>query len=184
MKKTLLALFLGMSAIALAQEKSQEQEESPISHRHELRIDALEGLIVPAIDVSYEYIISKYSGVGISTYVSLDSDTNNYQKFAITPYYRQYFFSKEDFGAKGFFAEGLLQLGMGDDDEYFYIDDTNNGVTESNWTKFGIGFAVGQKWVSKNGFIVELNLGGGRYFGEDAGPEGFFRGGASIGYRF
>jgi len=41
-----------------------------------------------------------------------------------------------------------------------------------------------QKWVNRNGFVIELSLGGGRYLGDNddsLSPEGFFRGGVSFG---
>ena len=183
MKKNLLTLFLmGITVVSFAQEADNE-DTTTTTRKHEFRIDALEGLIVPALDVSYEYIISKYSGFGVSGFVGFDDEqTDDYQKWSITPYYRQYFFNKQDYGAKGFFAEGVLQVGSGTETVYF--SDSNSNV-ENDWTKFGIGFAIGQKWVSRNGFVVELSVGGGRYFGsDDEGPGGFFRGGASVGYRF
>ncbi len=185
----LAALLFSFNAIA-----QEDNDEQPVNintfngKKHELRIDALEGLIIPAIDIGYEYVINRYSGVGASINVALSSDNDIElpQDFAITPYYRQYFFSREDYGGKGFFAEGLLQYATGE--ETFLAFNEIAGIsTETNrdWSQFGIGFAVGQKWVSRNGFVVELSLGGGRYLGgEDFAPSGFFRGGASIGYRF
>ncbi|GAB5400389.1 MAG: hypothetical protein Aureis2KO_19740 [Aureisphaera sp.] len=182
MKKTFLALlFMGFTAVSMGQESDNDTRSSS-DPKHEFRLDALEGLIVPAVDISYEYIISKYSGAGISAFIGLEDDADDYQSWAITPYYRQYFFNKQDYGARGFFAEGVLQAGGGSDLQYLFDEDVN---VEEDWTKFGIGFAIGQKWVSRNGFVVELSVGGGRYFGgDDVGPEGFFRGGASVGYRF
>ena len=156
--------------------------------KHELRIDAVEGLIVPAIYIGYEYVLSKYSGIGLSVNIALDSegDLDFPQEFAVTPYYRQYFFNRKDYGARGFYAEGLLQYATGDESVFFF--DELTGISSRSlrdWSQFGVGFAIGQKWVSRNGFVVELSLGGGRYFGgEDFAPGGFFRGGASIGYRF
>jgi hypothetical protein len=118
--------------------------------------------------------------------VNLSGDNqDDYQTFTIAPYYRQYFFNKKDYGARGLFAEGLLQYGTGDDyyGDYYY-EQTFGDNTNSKWNAFGIGFALGQKWVSQNGFILEISLGGGRYFGNEEGaPEGFFRGGILVGYR-
>ena len=124
-------------------------------------------------------------------------DYGSYQKFAFTPYYRQYFFNKKEYGARGLFAEGLLQLATGEalygdfhqGNDIGFIDDEGADIifpdTNGNWTNFGIGFALGQKWVSANGFILELSVGGGRYFGgKEGSPEGFFRGGVLVGYRF
>ncbi|MEP2934987.1 MAG: DUF3575 domain-containing protein [Gilvibacter sp.] len=185
-KKIALLLLCGITASAMAQNQ-EDQPKNLQERRHELRLDALEALIVPAIDVSYEYVISKYSGVGATGWISLDSDTDfieGFQKFAITPYYRQYFFNKKEYGARGFYAEGLLQFAGGKDyDEYYTEND--EFVSNENWTNFGIGFSLGQKWVSNNGFVLDINLGAGRYLGStDTGPDAFFRGGVGVGYRF
>lgn len=150
--------------------------------KHEFRIDAVEGLIVPALDLSYEYVLSRYSGVGASINFNLDSDDFAGQNFSFTPYYRQYFFNKKDYGARGFFAEGLLQYARGEDRLFSFDNDVEESL---DWSQFGVGFAIGQKWVSRNGFVIELLIGGGRYFGgEDFAPDGFFRGGVNVGYRF
>ncbi len=183
MKKQILVLLLcSISTFSFSQEDTKDPKDKT-NAKHEFRIDALEGLVVPALDISYEYIISQYSGVGATLWLSFDSDIDDYQDFAFTPYYRQYFFNKKDYGARGFYAEGLLQFARGEED-VFVIDGSSNNTTE-DWSKFGIGFALGQKWVSKNGFSLDLNIGGGRYFGSsDVGPEAFIRGGIGVGYRF
>lgn len=183
MKKSIftLSLFLFVTLFTIAQEVNNTSEyEMLYQKKHELRIDALEGLIVPAIDISYEYVINKYSGVGASIFMNVSSEPEDYQKFAISPYYRQYFFNKKDFGARGFYGEGVLQFAGGS--ENFFNE--NGNVIDEEWSSFGVGFAIGQKWVSENGFVIDISLGGGRYFGNDLGPEGFFRGGVTVGYRF
>lgn len=186
-KKYLVASFLFLSIGAWAQEEDTPVNLDQINDKkHELRIDALEGLLIPAIDIAYEYVISRYSGVGASVYVSLSDDGDFDQDFSFTPYYRQYFFNKKDFGARGFFAEGLLQYGTGEGDVFNFDEDSGvSSIDQETWSLFGVGFAIGQKWVSRNGFVIELSVGGGRYFGaEDFAPEGFFRGGVNVGYRF
>ncbi len=182
MIKYKLLLLLGfISFTAIAQDEESVNLNDINDKKHEFRIDVMEGLIVPALDLSYEYVISRYSSAGASLNVSLESDNDFSQQFSFTPYYRQYFFNKKDYGARGFFAEGLLQYATGEG----RIFDFNNNIEEEDWSQFGIGFAIGQKWVSRNGFVLELLLGGGRYFGgKDFAPEGFFRGGVNVGYRF
>lgn len=185
MKKLLLPILMGVTIICYSQENDTTGLAS--ERKHEIRIDALEGLAVPALDLSYEYVISKYSGAGISTFINLSGDeSNDYQTFTISPYYRQYFFNKKDYGARGLFAEGLLQLGTGGDNYGDDFDEEPISVRDQDpsWTAFGIGFAIGQKWVSKNGFVLEISIGGGRYFGSEEGaPEGFIKGGILVGYR-
>ena len=66
MKSTFLLLTaLLFSFHALAQEDDQSVNLKTFNgKKHEVRIDAIEGLIVPAIDIGYEYVINTYSGVG------------------------------------------------------------------------------------------------------------------------
>ncbi len=193
MKKIITLLVSIITTISFAQEADDEQAvnlNEINNKKHEFRIDVFEGLVVPALDISYEYVLSKYSGVGASVNINLDEDEFDFdQKFAFTGYYRQYFFNKKDFGARGFFAEGLLQYASGISERLFTFVNNGQSVVENNdtWNKFGIGAAIGQKWVSKNGFVIEVSAGGGRYFGNDdngRSPEAFFRGGISFGYRF
>jgi len=182
MKKYQLLFLASLISISTIAQDNDVNLNEINDKKHEIRIDAAEGLIIPAIDLSYEYVLSRYSGVGASINISLNSDDILGQNFSFTPYYRQYFFNKKDYGARGFFAEGLLQYATGED-VFFNLDASNEELDD--WSQFGIGFAIGQKWVSRNGFVIELLAGGGRYFGgEDFAPGGFFRGGISVGYRF
>lgn len=190
MKKSITLLALIISSFGFSQE---DTDEKPVNlneinnKKHEFRIDVLESLALPALDISYEYVLSKYSGVGASININFQDEEFDFrQEFAFTGYYRQYFFNKRDYGARGFFAEGLLQYATGENERVFFIDDTTE-PDRGNWNKFGVGVSIGQKWVSRNGFVIELSVGGGRYLGGDddgLSPEGFFRGGVSFGYRF
>ncbi|WP_299765602.1 DUF3575 domain-containing protein [uncultured Dokdonia sp.] len=191
MKKITVFLFLICTTITFAQEDTDDQ---PVNlndinnKKHEFRIDVLESLLLPSIDIGYEYVLSKYSGFGANININLQDEEFDFrQKFAFTPYFRQYFFNKKDYGARGFFAEGLLQYATGDNERLFADDIFNNQEERGTWSKFGVGVAIGQKWVSRNGFVIELSTGVGRYFGDDddgLSPEIFFRGGVSFGYRF
>lgn len=173
---------------------SQESEnfEAGPQGKHELRFDAFEALAFKNIEFSYEYVISKYSGAGASINFSLDNESiSGYgEKFAFTPYYRQYFFNKKEYGARGLFVEGSLQFGSGENEDYYYnynpVTDTYvDSKTKDKWFEAGIGLSIGQKWVSNNGFVFEISAGGGRYLlNDDYAPEGYFRGGILVGYRF
>lgn len=185
MKKKMLTLLLGLFTVALwAQEEETKSKKDITERKHELRLDALEALAIPSIEVNYEYVLSKYSGLGIAVTASFNgSDDVDYQQnFAVTPFYRQYFFNKKEYGARGFFVEGLMQFAGGDEEFIFSDSET---ARENTWFNFGLGLALGQKWVSNNGFVFELSIGGGRYLlNEEFGPEAFLRGGILVGYRF
>lgn len=171
-----LGVFFGVQA--------QEESSTGYLNKHEFRIDALEILAIPNLELNYEYVISKYSGVGATMNISLDNEFNELQKFSFAPYFRQYFLNKKEYGARGLFVEGLLQFASGDG---FINRDFDGTVFNSgdDWFDMGVGIAIGQKWVSENGFIFEISAGGGRYLlNTDDSPGGFFRGGILIGYRF
>ncbi len=193
MKKLFMTALVAITLIgnAFAQE-DDAPENNVLDRKHELRIDAFEAIVIPTLEVNYEYVISKYSGAGAALSISLGDD-NAYeygQKFAFTPFYRQYFLNKKEYGARGMFVEGMMQLAGGEYDEYYYDYDDSTGIDSSfieteNWFNVGAGLAVGQKWVSNNGFVFELSIGGGRYFaGGENRPGGFVRGGVLVGYRF
>lgn len=89
--------------------------------RHELSLDVTAALALPAIQPRYEYVLGRYSGLGADIFIALDSDeveTEELEKLSITPFYRQYFFSKEDYGAKGFYAEGFLKAYTYESDDF------------------------------------------------------------------
>jgi len=114
-KILLIAVFL-FSLNSISQNDDPVNLDAINNKKHEVRIDAIEGLIVPALDLSYEYVISRYSGAGASINFTLNDDLDINQNFSFTPYYRQYFFNKKDYGARGFFAEGSLQYATGEND--------------------------------------------------------------------
>lgn len=185
-KILLLATFL-CSLNSIAQEDDETVNLNEINNKkHEIRIDALEGLLLPSLDVSYEYVISKYSGVGASAaYIFDGENTSDFpQKFSFSPYFRQYFFNKKDYGARGFYAEGLLQFATGEG-ALFEFDEDGDVESDEDWTEFGVGATLGWKFVSTNGFVVDIHGGGGRYFlNSDFAPGGFVRIGVNVGYRF
>ncbi|WP_347374899.1 hypothetical protein [Aequorivita sp. Q41] len=190
MKNIVCAFLMGASLIGYSQES--ENKEYNTLGKHELRIDALEALAFTTIEINYEFIISKYSGAGAAISFNLsDESIEGYgQNFAFTPYYRQYFLNKKEYGARGFFVEGSIQIAAGEYEDYYYsynpITEIHlEGTTNENWFETGIGLSLGQKWVSNNGFIFEISAGGGRYLlGTDYAPEAYFRGGILVGYRF
>lgn len=169
MKKIIL-LLLFIPVISLAQENSEVPEKIK---KHEVKLNAL-GLITSEwIDVSYEYLINSESSFGVAVQVGLD-DTNglgdDYRKFSLTPYYRRYFSQGY---AKGFYVEGFGMLNTNEDD-----------FLRTTTTQFALGISVGGKFVSKNGFTLDLYGGIGRNLGGSPNVEAVGRVGISLGYRF
>ena len=173
---------------------------------NELKLDILDILSQPALQITYEKINDPYSSFGADIFLNFN-DTNASRswsdKLALTPFYRFYFFDKRDFGGSGFFAEVFSKLSFGENDmEYYYGLNNPNiepyiEIKKEDFFDVALGAAIGQKWVNRKGWTFELSVGFGRYlFIKDpeqllGGPEirsfrsrGTGRGGFSIGKRF
>ena len=189
MKKLMMTFLGALCFVGISNAQDNDNETSAVlDTKHELRLDALDALGFTSVELNYEYVLSKYSGVGAALTLNFGDtdDSFNGQKFALTPFYRQYFLNKKEYGATGLFVEGMMQLAAGEQVFYEFFPDTGTSTEkDENWFNVGAGLAVGQKWVSNNGFVFELSAGGARYFvNGDNQPDAFFRGGVLVGYRF
>ncbi len=189
----LLMILLSFSGYA-QEDKEQTDSEKRLESftkkkRHELSLDVTAALILPAFQPRYEYILGRYSGFGADLFIAIDNEnvnTEELEKFSITPFYRQYFFSKEDFGAKGFYAEGFLKA-------YTYESVSNIDIfppqedMEETYFETALGVSIGWKWVSNSGFMIDLGIGIGRNLGFADDPDNIVvipRGGLHFGWRF
>ncbi len=196
MKKQLFLILLTVSVIAKAQDKTDAKEtknqkqttEVSIKKRHSISVDVLAGLIFPAFNPRYEYILNKYSAIGSDLNINFDNENGSeiLETFSISPFYRQYFFSKEDYGAKGFYGEGFVKFYTYEADTSFLFDDAANINTE-DYFETAIGIGIGWKWVSNSGFLIDINGGLGRNLGfADDPDERDFTGkfGVNFGWQF
>ena len=194
MKKQLFLILLTISVIAKAQTKSDTIEtesqksmtELSKKKRHSLSLDVIAGLVFPAFNPRYEYVLNKYSGIGADLNINFDDENGSQilEKFSFSPYYRQYFFSKEDYGAKGFYGEGFLKFYTYENDTYFFGDPITN--TEA-YFETALGVGIGWKWVSNSGFLIDINGGLGRNLGftEDPNQRDFTgKFGVNFGWQF
>ena len=60
----------------------------------------------------------------------------------------------------------------------------NNVTTEESYTDGALGVAVGSKYISKGGFVVDIYAGAGRNLFSDNSPAVVPRVGLNLGYRF
>nr|WP_321221747.1 DUF3575 domain-containing protein [uncultured Psychroserpens sp.] len=161
MKTTLLSiacLFIFLSG-AYAQNDSIQD---PYKKDNEIKLNAV-FLLIGALEPSYERNLSESSSVGISALIpldieNLDTDLNYY----VSPYYRVFFGKKY---AAGFFIEGFGMVSSYDERNSFFTGNEFDPtlVTEENtFTNVAVGFGLGGKWVTKSGFVFELNAGFGR----------------------
>lgn len=158
--------------------------------RHEISLDVTAALGIPAFQPRYEYILGRYSGLGVDLFLDFsdDIDYSELEKFSITPFYRQYFFSKEDYGAKGFYAEGFLKAYTYESED-FNLFNNSFIVEEETFFETALGVGIGWKWVSNSGFMVDVGLGIGRNLGftsesEESRENLIPRGGIHFGWRF
>ena len=172
----------------------------------EIKIDVIDFLTQPALNVGYEIINDSYSSYGAEVFLNFNDNNASRswsEKFSLNPFYRFYFFNKTDFGGEGYFAEVFIKFANieYDRDTYFYDALPNEPYMASEEIKawdIAPGVGVGRKWVNKKGWTFEYMIGVGRYLFANGGnddvpdsgsvsdyrPEATFKGGISIGKRF
>ena len=174
-------LFILLCASSFLSGFAQEKEATEFK-RNELKGNALM-LVLGAFEGTYERILNEESAVGVSLFTSYDKNIDT--KFSLTPYYRFYFGKKP---AAGFFAEGFGMINNYDFSTYNYNNGVNPYNDEGSVTDFALGFGIGGKWITKRGFVFEINSGVGRnLFNNESSYNDFEivgRGGISLGYRF
>jgi len=175
MKKLLVIVCLSVLTFGYSQD--EKQVDFP---KNEIKGNAL-FLVAGALEVTYEHLLNEETGVGVSVFTAITDDFNT--NLAITPYYRFYFGKKP---AAGFFVEGFGMLNSYTQENYIYDSMYNETIIKDDRTDFALGFGLGSKWVTKRGFLLEINGGVGRnlFNSSDTDYEIVGRGGITLGYRF
>ena len=149
-----------------------------ISERHqELRLEVLKLLGVPAFELNYEYIKDVNQGFGAVLLLSLDKENYN-EKFSLTPYFRFYFNTNQDYGAKGFFVKAFTSFYSGRNIEFFSEED------KKDFFDIALGFGIGQKLINRSGFVFEYYAGVGRNLLDNSRETFLGKFGINVGYRF
>ena len=177
--KHLCLVFLTLCTVLSV--NAQEQNETVSQQNYnEFKLNAL-SLVLGAFDVTYERTLNEESAFGISVFIPFDEDISDDINYYISPYYRFYFGKKY---AAGFFIEGFGMLNSTKSDNFFFGDDVF--IEEENVTDFALGVGVGGKWVTKSGFVGELNVGVGRnlFNSDESGDDLVAKVGVTLGYRF
>ena len=195
MNKVLIVCFLIIGVFCgYAQENEEDvtkvevvnqYEEVEILEKNEIRLNALDLIVHPALSLSYERLVNESNGYGISLFANFGDLDATYHNFSVTPYYRFYFLNRKDYGASGLFVEAFTSFSSVNFQDYWY----DSIEKDQNEFQFSMGVALGKKWVNRNGFTFELFAGVGRYFIDNATddnyhPEAHGRFGISIGKRF
>ena len=172
----------------------------------EIKLDVIDFLTQPALNIGYEIINDSYSSYGAEVFFNFNDNNASRswsEKFSLNPFYRFYFLNKTDFGGEGYFAEVFIKFANIEYDRntYFYDAMPNEPYSTTEEIKawdIAPGVGVGRKWVNKKGWTFEYMLGFGRYLFassqnddpdsnyevENYRPEATFKGGISIGKRF
>lgn len=193
MKRAILILLLFTSFVSFSQEKDSKKDI--FERKHELRLGAVKLLSGGIFETSYEYIKDSNQGFGASLLVNFDSGNSYLEDYSLTPFYRMYFQTYEDYGAKGFFVEGFTSFfgGKYDDDyrtDYNYGFGQPTSTTEvlvkegDSFFDISIGLALGKKWINSAGFVFEIKAGAGRNLLGNSDRDALFKGDLYIGYRF
>lgn len=179
-KYVLFVLILLVSFTSFAQNDIKGKDEQP--RNNELKINGLY-FVMGAFELSYERILNQESSVGVSVFLPYDDDLKNNIDYYISPYYR-HFFSKKY--ARGFFVEGFGMLNSTTSNTEYYQNGVLIKSDHKTRSDFALGIGVGGKWVTKKGFLAEVNAGIGRnLFNKDNDSnEMVGRLGLTLGYRF
>ena len=172
----------------------------------EIKLDVIDLLSQPALNIGYEKINDSYSSYGADIFLNFNDNNASRswsEKFSLNPFYRFYFLNKTDFGGEGYFAEVFIKFSNIEYDRNIFNYDLfpdEPMVTSDEIKAWDIapGVGVGRKWVNKKGWTFEYMIGVGRYLFassenddvpdggsvSDYRPEATFKGGISIGKRF
>lgn len=163
---TLVIFFIGISGFS--QEVSQEVTDQIFPRdisKNELSINAFNLVTFGAIDVAYERIIDQNSSWAIEGFIlalNRESEAADYlftRTASLTGKYK-YFFG--DNAAYGFYVNGLAMVSTGEYYEEIYDREFNYSRVDKDYTDLALGFGIGYKWVSKQGFFMDLSSGIGR----------------------
>ncbi len=188
LKLLLFALFFTSANFAFSQVDSvyvvnqDEVKREPNFRASEIKINPIYVLIgMP--EITYEKILSDETGAGVSLAFGTGSDNALGYNFMLMPYYRVYFGRREN--ASGFFGEVNGGLFNYKENSYNYNPYPSN--TDNNIMGYGMGFAVGKKYLSRSGkWTGEIYYGVGRNLAVSLESYNslYFRAGLSIGRRF
>jgi len=192
MKKILFPLFALISLISFSQETPEPTQEKTSTTfkrditKNELSIGAFNLVAFGALDVAYERIMTPNSSWAIEAFVLAidDEDLGDaYEKdFSLTGKYKHFF---SDRNAWGFYVNGFAMLSTGNDQIFNYYDSfEGNMYTEESYTDFALGFGLGGKFVSKQGFFLDLSAGIGRNLFSDVSPTIVGQFNVNLGFRF
>lgn len=192
MKKILLTLSLLLAATSIFAQQSKKQNNEIQKQadsigqggNNEIKLNLL-NTVIGLAEINYERLINDNQGLGLAVAISV-IDENSYGEnfnYIISPYYRVYFGKHK---ANGFFVEANTSILSVNEVRYSYNPQnySSTRLDDVSKTNVGIGVAAGFKFLTRNGILGEVFLGGGRVLGKNTYNDGFPRIGISLGKRF
>tara|TARA_B100000795_G_C22779348_1_gene431488 strand:- start:627 stop:1100 length:474 start_codon:yes stop_codon:yes gene_type:complete len=157
MKKYILLFTLFVGSLGFAQQ--------------EIKIDIADALVIRSLEFSYEKYLTDESSIGISALFNLAKEDVTFrynENMMITPYYRHYFTTNEQWN---FFGEGFMGVNSGN-------------YRGTKYTDGALGLAIGTKYIASGGLVIDFYGGLGRNLFGSNSPVLVPRAGLNIGWRF
>lgn len=161
---------------SMAQTKMESSKDIS-ERRHEFKLETIKLMAVPALELNYEYIRDVNQGFGAILLLNFDKENYN-EKLSLTPYFRFYFNTSQEYGAKGFFVKAFSSFYSGRDIEFFDEEE------DADFFDIALGFGAGQKLINKSGFVFEYYIGIGRNLLGNSENAVLGKFGINVGYRF
>ena len=152
-----------------------------LKNNNEIKIDLFYALFgMP--ELTYERIFANNRGAGISMFLGFSTKYTAFN-FGAIPYYRYYFGRRK---ASGLFLEANTAILKVADNEKNRPTFSAGGSYDriSNNTLFGIGGAIGAKFLTRAGFTGEVYLGAGKTLTDSEFVKTYARFGYTLGKRF
>lgn len=175
MKKVLIPLLsMALCGTLTAQEATKKTLNNSI------KVGFLKGL-AGGLDLEYEKKFKAQGAFGINLYYGFDCDVVS-QNISVVPYYRFYFNNPGKREFKGFFGQAFAGYYTGNG--YNNLEYAYSYYSYIDYHSLGLGFALGYKLVSSNGFTIQPTIGAARRFIGYAETNALFQGDLYVGYTF
>jgi hypothetical protein len=163
---TVVLFFLFQVSLFGQNPSAEPKVDSTKNFKHELKLNALDILSLPALGITYEHYLNPYSSYGLYGFVNFNS-TGSYRDeiLEIAPFYRIYFQKEKNQQNRGVFTDFFMGLNYGEVEYYSYSDfgyyyDT---LYLQQYLGVALGTSVGYKFVNFNNYSFEISVGAGRY---------------------
>lgn len=189
-RRYLIAALVGLLLAGVSSTEVQAQDLLREGRLNEVKTNVPSD-IAGTLDLSYERVLLEDLAVGASLQYAWD-DVNIFDldnAFMVLPYARWFFWKhrgQDRYPGAGFFIEVNSGLFGGTKDP-MTMDGADIKLKGEQITGWGLGLALGWKWISKSGFVGEVYSGAGRNFlssSDEVGIGAYLRMGVSLGYRF